>query len=212
LLPDHLDEPIFFYNRALLSGFLGDEKNLVAGLRLYARQAIPLDDAIEAEAMAQYLDDQTREPQVQLVRVEFPVIDAEADLAERLLSNASTERFDLSADDQERIPGPKPRGSYYLYDRPIPKPTAVEDLTLDQLPRELGLVLHFGRQTDRPERIEMSAGADKLAKASEALRAIVGELLGEETSRDEFDSEVSSEAIMVPDWWAPPLSSRDQRR
>lgn len=212
LLPDHLDEPLFFYNRALLSGFLGDEKNLIAGLRLYARQSIPYIDAVEAEAIAQYLDDEARELPVQLVKLEYPVTGADGELLERLLGSEYLERYELAPEDVAVFEGPRPRGSFCLYDRPIPQSLPTEEWTREKFPRELGLLLYFGRQTDRPERIELSLNPSNLDKGCETLQKVAGDLLGEETARTELDSQLPGGSIVVPDWWVPVGSTKDQRR
>ena len=52
----HGAEPTLLYNRAVLAGRLADDRALVAGLHAYAQMDVPLDDAVEAEAIAQLLD------------------------------------------------------------------------------------------------------------------------------------------------------------
>ncbi len=46
-------DPALLFNRALLGGWLADDRALVAGLHAYAQFDVPLDDAVEAEAIAQ---------------------------------------------------------------------------------------------------------------------------------------------------------------
>ena len=54
-------DPALLFNRALLGGWLADDRALVAGLHAYAQFDVPLDDAVEAEAIAQMLDADERE-------------------------------------------------------------------------------------------------------------------------------------------------------
>ncbi len=63
----HGADPTLVYNRALLGGWLADERALVAGLHAFAQMDVPLDDAIEAEAVAQLLDPDRRDEQLDSV-------------------------------------------------------------------------------------------------------------------------------------------------
>ena len=57
----HGADPTLVYNRTVLGGWLADDRALVAGLHAYAQFEVPLDDAIEAEAIAQLLDPEAKE-------------------------------------------------------------------------------------------------------------------------------------------------------
>src|SRR3954469_12405800 len=68
-------DPTLVFNRALLGGWLADDKALVAGLHAYAELDVPLDDAIEAEAVAQLLDPDLKEPRLDSVNLAFAIKD-----------------------------------------------------------------------------------------------------------------------------------------
>lgn len=211
LLPDHLDEPLFFYNRALLSGYLADPRNFVAGMRLYARQDVPAADAVEAEAIAQLVDPEGQDDGASAVRLVFELKDEDA-LLERLTSSKRVQHMPLSPEQLESFEGPKPRGYYMLLDRDMPAEGA--DLTRDQVPHVLGFVSHFGRQTDRGERLELVTDQDdKQTSVVESLRELLGDALG--TQQDEVDLGAApggGDAALSWRWHLPPSTPPDKRR
>ncbi|MCO6046109.1 hypothetical protein NG895_19590 [Aeoliella sp. ICT_H6.2] len=211
LLPDHLDQPLFFYNRALLSGYLADRKNFAAGMRLYARQDIPADDAAEAEALAQLVDPELRDEAAHAVKLVFELKDEDA-LVERIAGSKLMQNMNLSPEELEGFEGPKPRGYYMLLDREIPEET--ESLTRDDVPHVLGFVAHFGRQTDRAERLELTTDRDaKFEKTIETLRAELGDAVGEQ--QDEVDlgeAQHGGDAALSWRWHLPPATSAQKRR
>lgn len=211
LLPDHLDEPIFFYNRALLSGYLADRKNFAAGLRLFARQDIPADDAIEAEAIAQLVDPDSQDQPASAVRVVYPLNNEEA-FVEQLTSSKRIQNLPLTAEQLESFEGPKPRGYYMLLDRDMPDDGA--NLTREEAPHVLGFVSHFGRQTDQAERIELVTDRDDSFESTLAtLNELIGDLLGEKS--DEVDlgpSPGGGDPALSWRWHLPPSTPPQRRR
>ena len=69
-------DPTLVFNRAVLGGWLADDRALVAGLHAFAQLDVPLDDAVEAEAVAQLLDPDLKEERldsvIQVVRDQRP--------------------------------------------------------------------------------------------------------------------------------------------
>jgi hypothetical protein len=205
VLPDHLDQPQFIYNRALLSGCLGDTKNLVAGLRLYARQNVPYADAIEAEALACMLDESLSKFARKAVRLTWTVSD-EDNCFERLNDHACTYQYDGGP---EKADEPPPRVSHGLLDRPAVQ--ASDDLQPQDLPLIVGLISLFGRQTDRPSRVEVTTDHTDLDTIRELVASILGDgQLGEPTI-DELPDDISSSAIRWR-WHFPPGISHSHRR
>ena len=211
ILPDHLDEPLFFYNRALLSGYLGDRKNFVAGMRLYARQQITLDDAVEAEAIAQLVDTEIEDKVAEAVRVVFDLKDEDA-FVERVTSNKQVLPLPLSREELESFEGPKPRSYWMLLDRP--EPETLEGITRDQVPHVLGFLSHYGRQTDRNERIEFVSDRDEQFDSTlAAIHEILGDALGEKTDELQLGpSPGQGDPALSWRWHLPPTMPPHQRR
>ena len=192
VLPDHLDVPLLIYNRALLSGYLADTKNLVAGLRLYARQDIPHDDAVEAEAIAQLLDESHEETSVSSMKLVFSLQDEEA-CFERLVDAARIDQYRVNP--EEFGDGPRPRAAFLLLDRD--QHASADDLQRGDVPHIVGFVSLYGRQTDRAERLEMFVDNDERFESSvAALRDIVGDAIGEQTENEEVGDSLGTDAIL----------------
>jgi len=210
LLPDYLDQPIFFYNRALLSGYLADRKNFVAGMRLYARQDIAVDDAVEAEAIAQLVDEESGQKSTRTVRTVFDVTDEDT-LMEKLTSSEQLANYPMSPEDLENHEGPKPRGQYLLLDRESPKEVA--DLKRDQVPRIIGFVTYYGRQTDRGERIELLTDSDdSLDSTKQALTQTLGDALGQQTSEEDAGPSPGGDKSLSWRWHFPPQTPPSVRK
>ncbi|MCA9241700.1 MAG: hypothetical protein KDA37_15925 [Planctomycetales bacterium] len=140
------------YNRALVHGWLGDLETFAAGLHEFARRDVPLDDAVEAESIAQVLDPGIEDPTLDILRLIYPVLDEEEMFARLSLD----QRFASQPVDTEEfadMEAPKPRAGFLLLDRPLPESGV--DITRDTAPRILGVMYYFGRQTNRSERLEL---------------------------------------------------------
>ena len=146
-------DPTLVFNRALLGGWLADDRALVAGLHAYAQLDVPLDDAVEAEAIAQLLDPDLKEPQLDTVMQTYAVNDDDA-LVRVLVVRPSIPAFEDGSGGSRASDGPPPRHTFVLLDRPMPESGV--DLTRDAVPRLVAILAIYGRQTDRPERLEVT--------------------------------------------------------
>ena len=174
--------PTLVFNRALLGGWLVDERALVAGLHAYAQLDVPPDDAIEAEAIAQLLDPDLKEQQLDTVRQSYVMRELET-LVSRFAADGRIRQVQLDPDALHHGDGPPPRYTYMLLDRPMPE-SGIE-LTRDQVPSLVGMLAVYGRETDRPERLELSADKGPnfettLQSLREAAGGGLGEMLAEE--------------------------------
>jgi tetratricopeptide (TPR) repeat protein len=168
--------PEYIYNRALLHGWVGDVEQFVAGLHAYAKCDVPLDDAVEAEAVAQILDPSRGEEPIDSVRQEFAV-SSEDELIERLNRDGRTSPYQLNPEEWDEQTGPAPRFAWLLLDRPAP--ASGQGITRDTVPRIVGFLSYYGRQTDRPERLELVTDRDeKFGETLQNVAEIGGDLLG----------------------------------
>src|SRR5690606_26160357 len=88
----------------------------------------------------------------------------------------------LQPEHMQHIEGPKPRAYYLLVDRPLPQRD--QAFTLDNVPRVVGSLACYARQTDRPERAELTCEAGEgTERAVSLLKSMVGEHLGDELGR-----------------------------
>ena len=168
------DWPAICHNLAVLRTWLADPRAVEAWHK-YAGQAIPLDDAVEAEAMAQTLDPEAVE-EVDVVTLDYEVLDGET-LHAQLMANprSLTMPIDLARLGTENEP--PPRGAYWLLDR-APSEGDAKAIGRDQIPRVVGHVFLFGKQTDRPARLELTAYRTELEEAKRVAAEMGGDSLG----------------------------------
>ena len=180
LADQHGDLPMLVYNAALVHGWLGEQQLLVAGLRRFAAAIsagsdTPPDDAVEAEAIAQLLDEEHRESPTEVVRIVHDVTDEDS-LIDRLGRDAHVTPHRLSESELQAVDGPPPRQVYLLLDRPLPE-TGV-GIRPEHTPRIVGVVSYFGRQTDRGERLELVADRDdRIEETKSVLAGVAGDAI-----------------------------------
>jgi hypothetical protein len=144
-------DPAVWMNLALCRARLAENEQAANALHNYARQSVPEDDAVEAEALAELLAPSSEKDQVETVKRTYAVRDAGA--LESALDGHG--RFDRRTIDASMVEGdqPPPRALYMLLDRDLDN--SATDLELDQIPLVVAHVVLFGKQTDRPARLEI---------------------------------------------------------
>jgi tetratricopeptide (TPR) repeat protein len=203
-------EPTLVFNRTVIGGWLADDWALVAGLHAFAQLDVPLDDAVQAEAVAQLLDTDVKEAKIDSLIISYGVEDLDALLA-RLSADRRIEPFDLDPATFAGSDQPRPRHVYVLLDRPLPESGV--GLARGDVPRLAGVVAVYGRQTDRRERLELSIdrGPD-FESAVGALREIAGNTLGEQTEERVIGSTTPTELALDWRWHFPPGTPREVRQ
>jgi hypothetical protein len=202
-------DPTLVYNRALLGGWLADDRALVAGLHAFAQMDVPLDDAVEAEAVAQLLDADLKEPRLDSVIEVYAVKDLDA-LVERLISDKRVQSFEMDPAVFAQRDQPRPRHTYVLLDRPMPDSGV--GITRDAVPRLAGVLAIYGRQTDRPEQLELTIDkGPAFEAATSALKEIGGDALGEVVEEKVVGSVSRTELAL--NWrWHPPRDTPPEVR
>ncbi|MCI0335486.1 MAG: hypothetical protein L0228_19950 [Planctomycetes bacterium] len=203
-------EPALLYNRALLGGWLADDRALVAGLHAYAELEVPLDDAIEAEAIAQLLDPNIKETRLDSVVQVYDVSDIDS-LVARLLSDARVQAFEMDPALFAKNDQPRPRHTYVLLDRPMPESGV--GLERGNVPRMAGILAVYGRQTDRPERLELTVDKGSAFDATiGSLKQIAGHTLGDMTDERVIGAVSPTDQALNWRWQLPRDTPPDVRR
>ena len=155
---------------------LGHNEEAIDWLHKYAAlDGVALEDAVEAEALAQVLDPDTYKTKTEVIEATFEVSDVELMLA-ALQSDrrAVPMRVDFSQLGSDN--GPPPKAGFWLLDRDLPELT--DDLSIQELPDSLGEVLLYGKETDRDARLQMMiARGDDYEMAKKTLAEIGGSAL-----------------------------------
>jgi hypothetical protein len=194
------DSPAVWHNLATLRGWLDDTAGAVEALRKYAALKVPLDDAVEAEATAQLLDDEHPQDEVDNVRVIYTIADTER-LQESLLSNRRADRVPSEALHFEDHDQPPPRAAFWLLDRDLPA-TGV-GLACQDVPNIIGRAFLFGRETDREPRLEVEALRTDLPLIEPWLVEAGGASLGARASEEVIDQVPSSQLTLSWNWRLP---------
>ncbi len=203
-------QPEIMRNIAVLRNSLGDREAMIEAWRRYAAMDnVALDDAVEAEALAQLLDPDSDKGWIDVVCVTYPVNDQER-LLEVLTDDRSVARMphDLAefADEGE----PPPKGAYWLLDRPVP--TTGEGLTSDDVPVVVGELFLYGRQTDREPRLEFVADrTDDYDQQLARLAELLGDLAGPPENEEVTDQVGALTAALTWNWHFPQDTSIEAR-
>ncbi len=105
---------------------------------------------------------------------------------------------------------PRPRHTFVLLDRPMP-PTGV-GMTRDAVPRLSGILAIYGRQTDKPERLELSIEKGPAFDAAIAsLKEVAGDTLGE-LMEEKVIGSVSPTDQAINWRWHPPRDTPPELR
>ncbi len=170
-------QPPIVYNLAMVRGWLGSRAELAAGLHRFAQLEVPLDDAIEAEALAQLIEPDIEEQTLDSVRIVYPIQDAEA-LIEKFAADRRVEDYQMEPESNDEEEVIRPRGAYLLLDRPVPS-TGV-DLARDDVPIISGFLSIYGKRTDRDAQLVLAIDRnDRFDEVIGLLGEVAGDLLGD---------------------------------
>lgn len=191
-------DPVLLRVLATLKSWIDDDA-ASAWRRYAACPGVALDDAVEAEAVAQLLE-RRDDPSIDVVRFVQPISDAGQAL-ERMVSDRRfvSEDFEADATGEDE---PPPKAVFTLLDRP--QPPSVADLSCREIPNVLGEMYVFGRQTDRSARVELVA---KRTPHLAAARAVLGELLAElvqQPASEEVIDQVTAVSVALDASWRLP--------
>jgi tetratricopeptide (TPR) repeat protein len=179
------NEPAIWRNIGVCRVRCVDNAGAIEAFRRFASlKTVPRDDAVEAEAIAQYLRDPSEIDTIPELTVTYAVTDVQA-LHESLLSSKRVHSVPFDPAQFREAGEPAPMGMFLLLDREVP--ATADNLTRDNVPKVLGELLLYGKETDRPARAEFTAtrAADfeaKLKHVRDVLGSFAGEKLGEEES------------------------------
>jgi tetratricopeptide (TPR) repeat protein len=161
-------------NLGRLRAYLAQEAGAAEALRRYASLDVPLDDAVAAQMLAQALDPKTAEATTEQVRVVYEFSDV--DLVTSQLSTSSRAEREMTEGWQPENDEPPPRAAFSLFDRPMPSEA---EINVETIPEVIGVVMLYGRQTDRAPRLQLFCERPYLERAKAQLSQILGDAVGQ---------------------------------
>ncbi len=201
------DWPVIWHNIAVLRSWLADTPGTLEALRKYAAQPIPLEDAVEAEALAQLLDAESLD-QVDVLTITYTVNDTES-LQARLIANPRSLTMPIDLTRLATEDEPPPKGAYWLLDRTVPE--SGKEIAREQIPQVVGQIFVFGKQTDRAARVELVVYRTELSAAKTVLTEIGGDALGA-PGEEEITTHVPAvQHVLSWNWRLPDDTPPDRR-
>jgi hypothetical protein len=188
-----------------------DNAGAIAALRKYvALPAAPRDDAVEAECLAQFLSEPAEVDTLAEMTVTYAVTDMAA-WREQLTSSKRVQSVPFDPAQFQEANEPPPLGVYLLLDREIPAYS--QSLSRDSLPKVLGELLLYGKETDRPARVEFVAvkTSDFDAKQKH-LQDLLGPFGGEKLGEEETSRISNVVAALSINWRFPDETPNDVRK
>ena len=201
------DVPAIWRNLATVRGWLAATPGCIQALQKFATLDVPLEEAVEAEALSLFLSDDPLGDRLDILNVRYPVEDAErlqaALSAAPRVEQAHTNPVS-SADDE----GPPPKGVFLLFDHTALAGTQV---TAEAVPRVLCRALLYGRQTDRDPRLEViGVVARDLEQVKALLAESAGDELGSHTEEGIIGQISATQELLTRNWRLPEGSSREE--
>ncbi len=157
------------------------EKTANALRALAAAKEVSLDDAAEAEALAQLIDTSQKGEMTEMLRVEYPIENTD-EVLEKLQSNRHAKVMAVDFNAMSSADQPPPKAGFTLLDREAPAPDA--PLTIDTIPIVRCESLLYGKQTDRNARFEVITTRIKLQDIDDLIRGILGDSITGERSEE----------------------------
>ena len=200
------DSPAIWQALAMLRGWLSENDGSIEAWRKYAALEVPLEDAVEAEALAMLLSDDPLGDSMDFQMLTYPVDDLERVQTALIASPRAVgeENMPVSVGEDD-VP---PKATYLLVNRVVPE--SAEELTLETIPCVLGQVLLFGKQTDREARLEVvGVTAEDAAEVETLLRDLAGDALGAEVQHETLTQTSVTQHRLRRPWHLPSDTSEE---
>jgi tetratricopeptide (TPR) repeat protein len=194
------DAPAVWRNLATLRAWLADTQGAVEALNKYASISVPMEDAVEARALALLMSEDALGDGYDLFGLEYEVSDVEA-LQVALSSSARVVASAVPPNEAEEEEGPPPKAAFLLLDRPAVRGGTV---AVDQVPRIIGQALLYGRQTDRAARLVLpQVGAPHIPAVQAILAEAPAGAIAAEPVREVLGKTSATRELIRPNWHVP---------
>jgi tetratricopeptide (TPR) repeat protein len=204
-------EPVLWRNIGILRARILNNGVAMEALKRYASfPAVPREMAIEAMALALYFSDPDEIDLVDDLTAAFALPDASA-LQEHLLSSKRVQSVPFDPAMFQEVNEPPPLAAFLVLDREIPATST--GLSRDNIPKIVGELMLFGKQTDRDARAEFTTikSSDYEAKLK-SLREATGPLIGDKVSEEVTGKMPAASVALSANWRFPDDASLEVRQ
>jgi hypothetical protein len=205
------NEPALWRNIGILRARILNNGVAMEALKRYAMlPAVPREQALEAMALALFFSDPAEIDLVDDVTTTFKLPDSSA-MREHLISSKRMQPVPFDPAMYQEVNEPPPLAAFLVLDREIPASSA--GLTRDNVPKIVGELMLFGKQTDRDARAEFTTikSSDFEAKLK-SLREATGPLLGEQVSEEVTGKMPAASVALSANWRFPDDTPLDVRQ
>ena len=207
------NEPSVLKNIAILESWLGDVPASVQAYHDYARhESLPLEEAVEAEALAQ-VQEETDRHQFDVLKVAYPIKDNDVEKFQEVVfahEQILGRNIDPGTVDASPDGGPAPRAVLQILDRPMPENS--EGLTRDSVPRAIATAFLYGKETDRDARLELViTRSDDFQDQLQRFLDIAGEYLESASHEAVVHQTPKTRHCMALNWAFPDGASEELR-
>jgi tetratricopeptide (TPR) repeat protein len=203
-------EPLLWRNVATLRAWLADTPRCIEALRKLAALDVPLEDAVEAEALALFLCEDPLGDGVEVSSLRYQVADAER-LEDALLSAPRVAGLPPDAASIITDEVPPPKSVFVLFDRVSPQPG--RETTHEDLARVVCQALLFGKQTDRDARLEVvGVPASELDETKALIARLGGDALEGEAEQEVMGHDSATRQLLIRNWRLPAQMPPDDFR
>ncbi len=210
LAAKHGNPPQLWETIASLRAWLADHAGACEALRRVAALDVPFEEAAEAEALAQLLDPVGKQRMIDIIAIDYPVVDIER-LTELFDSSDQCSRTAIDRATQEDPNEPPPRAAFVLLDRPLPRTGA--GITLAEIPKIVGSVYVYGKQTDREARLELvTSRSEEEESARNVVARIAGDSIGAAAEAKVIDQIHPLRHALAANWRLPDDTTPEQIR
>lgn len=207
LAQQHPEAPSIWRNLGIVRSWLADTSGTIEALEKYAALGVPLEDAVEAMTLARLLSEDPLGDEIDLVDLTYPV----SDVDQLQVALASSPRISAAPVDPRAFAQgdePPPRAVFMLFDRP--QPDVSLPLEPESIPRMLGHVLLYGRQTDREPRLEVLSISRREQEQINGLLAEVSAGQLNQPSDEKVTGKLSvSQDLLSHNWRLPEATTHE---
>jgi hypothetical protein len=160
---EHEDHPVVTKALAVIKSYLGTDDAAEAWRRYAAIDGLNSTMAAEAEAFA-YIDDASWQVTDPILKLTFAIEDLDS-VSEKMIANKSFEALETPSSLPDGTP--PPRLGFAVLSQPLAEKT--EGLTVADVALRIGNIEVYGKQTDRPARVDVWAASSRIDQVKQVL-------------------------------------------
>jgi tetratricopeptide (TPR) repeat protein len=203
-----LDAPAILMNLAIVSGWLADNEQASKAFREYSQiRDVPLDRRVHAAALAQELAPLS-DAASETVQVAYAIEQAD-EVLERCAAHKRLMSLPVEGNLVLAEGTPPPKALYRVLSQEMPQGA---DLQVADVPEVLGVVLLFGKQTDKSAQLVVEGLKAKSAAVLEVCQEVVGAPLGSPVSEKKLGAASWPMAELFGDWQVPTTMPYDKHQ